>query len=148
MHEERVDRHCSGVEETMENMQKQYDGLQTKLQELATQYKDDMSNLESDFISATKSVRLIALQDKLLKDRDLYMEDVKATLRAFRTKFDETLQYLRNANAKFRKSFQYDIKILFVFKLKIKISHFLIKLAFSLKVVILVMKRLKFIKRN
>ena len=108
MHEERVDRHCSGVEETMENMQKQYEGMQTKLHDLASQYKDDIYNLETDFVSATKSVRLIALQEKLLKDRDTYMEDVKAALRTFRTKFDETLQYLRNANAKFRKSFQYE----------------------------------------
>ena len=106
LHEERVDRHCSGVEETMENMQKQYEGMQAKLQELAAQYKDEIYNLESDFVSATKSIRLQVLQENLLKDRDKYMENVKDALRSFRTKFDETLQFLRNSNAKFRKSFQ------------------------------------------
>ncbi len=60
MHEERVERHCSGVEETMGNMQKQYEGMQNKLVELATQYKADIYNLESDFVSATKSLRLVS----------------------------------------------------------------------------------------
>lgn len=106
MHEERVDRHCKGIEETIENMQKQYESMQNKLNELATQYREDTNNLETEFVNATKSLRLISLQEQLIRDRDKHMEDVKAALRSHRTKFDETLQYLRNSNAKFRRSFK------------------------------------------
>ncbi len=57
MHEERVERHCKSVEDSMENLQAQYDGLQTKLVDLTNKFKDEILDLESDFISATKSLR-------------------------------------------------------------------------------------------
>lgn len=106
MHDERVERHCKGVEETIAQIQKQYEEMQNKLIEQANQYKEDTANLEILFVHATKSLRLISLQEKLVKDRDSHMENVKSTIRTYRTKFDETLQYLRNSNAKFRKSFK------------------------------------------
>lgn len=106
MHEERVERHCSGIEEAIDNMQKQFINMQNNLNEMANNHKSDVLNLEVAFNNATKSLRLIALQEQLSKQRDKHMENVKVTLRNFRVKFDDTLSYLRNSNAKFRFSFK------------------------------------------
>lgn len=106
MHEERVDRHCAGIEEAIENMQKQFLALQTSLNDMANQNKSDVMNLEVAFNNATKSLRMTHLQDQLNRQRDKHIEEVKTTLRNFRAKFDDTLSYLRNSNAKFRFSFK------------------------------------------
>ena len=73
---------------------------------MATQNKSDILNYEMAFMSATKSMRLATLQEQLLHQRDKHMENIKTSLRNFRSKFDETLSYLRNSNAKFRFSFK------------------------------------------
>ena len=73
---------------------------------MATQNKSDILNYEMAFMSATKSMRLATLQEQLLHQRDKHMENIKTSLRSFRSKFDETLSYLRNSNAKFRFSFK------------------------------------------
>ena len=69
MHEERIERHCRGVEETIESVQKQYEQMQNRLIDLAAQYKENMAVFETAFITATKSMRLKknSLKEKLLK---------------------------------------------------------------------------------
>jgi hypothetical protein len=106
MHEERVERHCAGIDEAIQNMQKQFLTMQNNLNEMAEQHRSSVIDMEVAFNSATKSLRLTALQDQLGKQRDKHMESVKSTLRNFRAKFDDTLSYLRNSNAKFRCSFK------------------------------------------
>ena len=51
------------------------------------------------------TTRIIALQEKLNKQKDKHMEEVKTALRNFRASIDEKLSYLRTSNAKFRFSF-------------------------------------------
>lgn len=58
MHEERIERHCRGVEETIESIHKQYEQMQNKLLDLTAQYKENMAIFETSFITATKSLRL------------------------------------------------------------------------------------------
>ena len=144
MHEERVERHCAGIEEAIESMQKQFVSMQNQLNEQANQNRSHVLDMEVAFNTASKSIRLVALQGKrmynlyslikniqqycciqvvsisvslllinsfcileqLAKQRDKHMELVKATLRNFRAKFDDSLAYLRNSNAKFRFSFK------------------------------------------
>lgn len=106
MHEERVERHCAGIEEAIQNMQKQFLTMQNNLNDMAEQHRSSVIDMEVAFNSATKSLRLTTLQDQLGKQRDKHMESVKSTLRNFRAKFDDTLSYLRNSNAKFRCSFK------------------------------------------
>lgn len=107
MHEERVERHCKGVEDAIQNMENKFLSMQTYLNEMANQHRSDILSLEVAFSQANKSLRLLTLQEQLNKQRDKHMENVKITLRNYRTKFDETLSYLRNSNAKFRSSFKY-----------------------------------------
>ena len=57
MHDERVDRHCKGIEEAIKNMEKKFLSMQTYLNELATQHRSDVLNLEIGFNNANKSIR-------------------------------------------------------------------------------------------
>ena len=114
IHEERVDRHCAGIEEVIENMQKQYEELQESLKEMAEKNKIEINNLEILFNNANKSIRLMALNEQLRRHKDKYIEDIKTKLRNFRAKIDETLSMLRNSNAKFRFSFKSEFIVTFL----------------------------------
>ena len=106
MHDERVDRHIHGVQETLEQTDADYRRMLNEFSKSIMTYKDDIFSLEQVFVNATTSGRLLALQDRLTKKRDAFMENVRVSLRSFRKRFDDAMQYLRQANAKFRKSFR------------------------------------------
>ncbi len=57
MHDERVERHCSGILEAIENTKKDFEATQNKLNEMAEQNKSDILELEVAFTNATKSLR-------------------------------------------------------------------------------------------
>ena len=101
-----MERHCVGIEEAIQNMQKRFASMQANLNEQANQNRAHVLDLEVAFNTASKSVRLVALQEQLGKQRDKHMELVKVTLRNFRAQFDDNLSYMRNSNAKFRFSFK------------------------------------------
>ena len=106
MHEERVDRHCRGIEDTISNMEKKFIAMKDSLNKSATENTTKIANFEIEFTRATKSLRLITLKEQLNNHLDKHMEHVKTTLRNFRAKYDETISYLRTANAKFRLNFK------------------------------------------
>ncbi|CAF0808765.1 unnamed protein product [Rotaria sordida] len=106
MHDERVERHIRGVQETLEQIDADYGRMLKDFSKSISTYKDDIFNLEQVFVNATTSNRLLALQDRLQKQRDTLMNNIRVSLRSFRKRFDDSMQYLRQANAKFRKSFK------------------------------------------
>jgi hypothetical protein len=106
MHEQRVDRHCAGVEKVIEELHIQYEQLQVDLKQMNETNKTDISNFEILFNNANKSMRLISLTEQLKKQKEKYIVEIKTKLRNFRAKIDDTLGLLRNSNAKFRFSFK------------------------------------------
>jgi len=108
MHDERVERHIHGVQETLEQTDTDYRRMLNEFSKSILTYKDDIFGLEQVFVNATTSGRLLSLQDRLTKKRDTFMENVRVSLRTFRKRFDDAMQYLRQANVKFRKSFKYE----------------------------------------
>jgi hypothetical protein len=105
MHDERVERHIHGVEETLQQTDTNYRLMLNEFSKSINTYKDDITSLEQLFINATTTGRLLSLQDRLAKKRDTFMDNVRIPLRNFRKQFDEAMQRLRQANANFRKSF-------------------------------------------
>lgn len=105
MHDERVERHVAGCEEAVKKLMINFETMQAKLGEMSTINKTDVFNLEVAFLNATKSKILVGLHEQLNKQKDRYMDSVKAELRGFRTELDETLSFLRSSNVKFRVSF-------------------------------------------
>jgi hypothetical protein len=109
MHDERVERHIHGVQETLEQTDADYRRMLNEFSTSINDYKEDIFGLEQVFVNATTSGRLLSLQDRLTKKRDAFMENVRVSLRTFRKRFDDAMQYLRHANVNFRKSFKYDL---------------------------------------
>lgn len=58
MHDERVERHCAGIDDAIEGMKRDFIAMQNALNEMATQHKSDVLNMEVAFLSATKSLKL------------------------------------------------------------------------------------------
>ncbi|CAF2574698.1 unnamed protein product [Rotaria sp. Silwood2] len=106
MHDERVERHIRGVQETLEQTDADYHRMLNEFSKSILTYKDDIFGLEQVFVNATTSGRLSSLQDRLTKKRDTFMDNIRISLRNFRKRFDDSMQYLRQANVKFRKSFK------------------------------------------
>ena len=106
MHEERIERHIRGVQETLEQTDANYGRMLSQFTKSLTTYRDEIHNLDQFFVNATTSGRLLALEDSLTNRRDQFMGNIRTTLRKFRDNFDRLMQHLRQANAKFRKSFK------------------------------------------
>ena len=106
MHEERVERHLRGVQETLEQTDAEYSRLLNEFSKSINTYKDDIQSLEQIFLNATTTGALHALENRLKKQRNAYMEKIRTSMRNFRQRFDELIHYLRQANVKFRKSFK------------------------------------------
>jgi predicted RNase H-like nuclease (RuvC/YqgF family) len=106
MHEERVERHLRGVQETLEQTDAEYSRMLTEFSKSINTYKDEIQSLEEIFLNVTTSGALHALENRLKKQRNAYMEKIRTSLRTFRQRFDELIHYLRQANVKFRKSFK------------------------------------------
>ncbi|UJR28315.1 hypothetical protein I4U23_009559 [Adineta vaga] len=106
MHDERVERHMYGIEDKLKDINIDYDRMSNEFGKSIDAYKNDIFSLEHIFVNATTTGRLVLLQERLKRQRDSFMNYVRISLRNFRTRFDETMQQLRDANANFRKSFQ------------------------------------------
>lgn len=108
MHDERVERHIRGVQETLEQTDADYGRMLKEFNKSINTYKEEIFGLEDTFVNATTSNRLVTLQERLEKQRDGFMNIIRESLRNFRKRFDDLIQYLRQANVKFRKSFKLD----------------------------------------
>jgi signal transduction protein with GAF and PtsI domain len=106
MHEERVERHCQGVQQTLNQTDTDYRTMLDTFAQLLEKYRDEIFALEKLFVNATTTGRLLSLQGGLTKRRDAFMEKIRLALRNFRKRFDDAMQYLREANMTFRKSFK------------------------------------------
>ena len=106
MHDERVERHIHGVQETLEQIDTDYRRTLMEFSKFIVMYKNDTSSLEQVFANATASGRLLSLQNRLSKKRNTFMEKIRVSMRTFRKRFDDAMQYLRQTNMNFRKSFK------------------------------------------
>nr|KAG5705811.1 hypothetical protein BaRGS_027470 [Batillaria attramentaria] len=106
MHAERVTRHCKGIGQSLTELRSRFTAMSSHHNKLAQKFRQDIEALEVIFINATKSSRLVALQNQLGVELEKYMSVIRTSLRQFRQHLDETLQMLRESNARFIKSFK------------------------------------------
>ncbi|KAL3871453.1 hypothetical protein ACJMK2_039450 [Sinanodonta woodiana] len=106
MHSERVTRHCKGVLQALTEVRQRFQNMTQEHNEMASKFRQNIESLEVVFMNATKSSKLIALQHQLSVELDKFMSIIRASLRHFRQNLDETLQMLRESNARFIKSFK------------------------------------------
>ncbi|XP_021341706.1 coiled-coil domain-containing protein 180-like isoform X3 [Mizuhopecten yessoensis] len=106
MHSERVQRHTKGIQQALNEQRQKFTKMTLEHNKLAGKFREDIEALETVFVNATKSSRLITLQNQLGVELEKFMGVIRTSLREFRTKLDETLQMLRESNARFIKSFK------------------------------------------
>ncbi|KAK7094377.1 coiled-coil domain-containing protein 180-like isoform X2 [Littorina saxatilis] len=106
MHAERVTRHCKGIGQSLTELRSRFSAMSSGHNKLAHKFRQDIEALEIIFINATKSSRLVALQNQLGVELEKFMSVIRTSLRQFRQHLDETLQMLRESNARFIKSFK------------------------------------------
>ncbi|XP_052220939.1 coiled-coil domain-containing protein 180-like isoform X2 [Dreissena polymorpha] len=106
MHSERVTRHCKGITQALTEVRNRFVSMTTEHNELASKFRKDIEALEVVFINATKASKLYNLKNQLNVELDKFMSVIRASLRQFRQHLDETLQMLRESNARFIKSFK------------------------------------------
>ncbi|GFO20003.1 coiled-coil domain-containing protein 180-like [Plakobranchus ocellatus] len=106
LHAERVVRHCSGMEQSLAELGTKFKAMSHEHNKLANKFRADIEALEIVFVNATKSARLVKLQNQVSVELDKFMSVIRASLRQFRQHLDQTLQMLRESNARFIKSFK------------------------------------------
>ncbi|XP_041370743.1 coiled-coil domain-containing protein 180-like [Gigantopelta aegis] len=106
MHSERVVRHCKGINQALFELKDEFKKMSDEHDKLTKKFKEDIEALETIFINATKSSRLVALQNQLSQELNKFMSVIRISLRQFRQHLDDTLQMLRESNARFIKSFK------------------------------------------
>ncbi|KAL8612782.1 hypothetical protein ACOMHN_033452 [Nucella lapillus] len=106
MHAERVTRHCKGISQSLTELRSRFSAMSSQHNKLASKFRQDIEALEVIFINATKSSRLVALQNQLGDELEKFMSVIRISLRQFRQHLDGTLQMLRESNARFIKSFK------------------------------------------
>lgn len=106
LHTERVARHCAGMEHSLAELGTKFKAMSHEHNKLANKFRADIEALEVVFVNATKSARLVKLQNQVTIELDKFMSVIRASLRQFRQHLDQTLQMLRESNARFIKSFK------------------------------------------
>ena len=59
MHNERVSRHCKGINQALSDLKHRFGQMTEEHNQLATQFRDDIEALEIVFINATKSSKYV-----------------------------------------------------------------------------------------
>ncbi|CAL1536576.1 unnamed protein product [Lymnaea stagnalis] len=106
LHSERVARHCAGLEKKLSELTVSFKAMSQEHNKLANKFYADIQALEVIFVNATKSSRLVKLQNQLTVEQDKFMSVIRTSLREFRQQLDKTLQMLRESNARFIKAFK------------------------------------------
>ncbi|KAJ8300120.1 hypothetical protein KUTeg_021639 [Tegillarca granosa] len=106
MHSERVVRHTKGIQQSLNELRQRFTEMTKQHNKLAHKFREDIESLEVIFINATKSSRLLTLQNQLGVELEKFMQVIRTSLREFRQHLDKTLQMLRESNARFVKSFK------------------------------------------
>ncbi|XP_033116151.1 coiled-coil domain-containing protein 180-like [Anneissia japonica] len=106
MHQERVSRHSRGITAALKDCKDRFVNMQHEHDKLADDFKEEIDSLESIFVNATKSSMLSVLSTQVSTKLESYMQVIRASLRQFRQYLDDTLQMLRESNARFIRSFK------------------------------------------
>ncbi|KAF6036813.1 CCDC180 [Bugula neritina] len=106
MHNERVVRHCKGINQTLADLKLQFDKLLTEHQLTFDEFQKGVEAMEAVVLRGNKSSVLVEQQAAVQKAKEGFMNEIRVSLRTFRRSLDDTLQLMRESNAMFIKSFK------------------------------------------
>ncbi|XP_075434881.1 coiled-coil domain-containing protein 180 isoform X3 [Ascaphus truei] len=106
LHSERVDRHCSGVTKALTQLKNECASLIERMKKETCSFRNKICAMESTFLNANKSDKLVALSSSLSSVLDSHVNGVQTSMRNYRQHVEEMLGVLCDTNSDFIKSFQ------------------------------------------
>ncbi|XP_072287644.1 coiled-coil domain-containing protein 180-like [Pyxicephalus adspersus] len=106
LHSERVDRHCEGVNQALNNLKEESVLLIEKMKIETENFHSKIISMESIFLNANKSDKLVALSNSLSSILDSHNSGVQTSLRNYRQHVEEMLGKLSDTNSYFIKYFR------------------------------------------
>ncbi|XP_069842732.1 coiled-coil domain-containing protein 180 [Dendropsophus ebraccatus] len=106
LHSERVDRHCEGVNQALANLKEESIILIEKMKKETENFRNKISGMESIFLNARKSDKLVDLNNSLPSILDSHISGVQTAMRNYRQHVEEMLGKLCDTNSDFIKSFR------------------------------------------
>ncbi|XP_048045163.1 coiled-coil domain-containing protein 180 isoform X2 [Megalobrama amblycephala] len=106
LHRERVDRHCKGVLEVLEDCRTDLQELQIQKNKLTEDFQMQIYSREKDFTFATNSEKINKLCTSLQTSLDKHINIIQTLQRDFRQKMELKMEGLREANVQIMKSFK------------------------------------------
>ncbi|XP_063792351.1 coiled-coil domain-containing protein 180 isoform X2 [Pseudophryne corroboree] len=106
LHSERVDCHCEGVKQALNNLKEESASLITKMKTETDNFRRKISAMESTFLNTNKSEKLVTLCSSLPSILDSHVSGVQTAMRSYRQHVEEMLGKLCDTNSDFIKSFR------------------------------------------
>uniref|UniRef100_A0A8D2DDX5 Coiled-coil domain containing 180 n=1 Tax=Sciurus vulgaris TaxID=55149 RepID=A0A8D2DDX5_SCIVU len=98
LHQERLDRHCAGVIETLKKERLMFCQFQEEQNTRSKNFRRKIYDMEHIFLNATKSQKLAILNSTLHRELLSYVDVIQVSLRSFRQYLEESLGKLRYTN--------------------------------------------------
>ncbi|XP_053328473.1 coiled-coil domain-containing protein 180 [Spea bombifrons] len=106
LHDERVDLHCDGVTQSLNQLKNRCSLLIEDIKRKTTEFCNEISGMETVFLNSNKSNKLVALNNSLPSMLDRHVTEIKTTIRNYRQRVEESLGTLRDTNSDFINSFR------------------------------------------
>ncbi|KAM5145503.1 coiled-coil domain-containing protein 180 [Mantella aurantiaca] len=106
LHSERVDRHCAGVNQALNDLKEESAILIERMKTDTENFRSKIISMESIFLNANKSDKLVALNNSLSSVLDSHNSGVQTAMRNYRQHVEEMLGKLCDTNSDFIKSFR------------------------------------------
>ncbi|XP_018419728.1 PREDICTED: coiled-coil domain-containing protein 180 [Nanorana parkeri] len=106
LHSERVDRHCEGVNQALNDLKEESALLIEKMKRETENFRSKIMSMQSTFLNANKSDKLVALINSLSTILDSHNSGVQTAMRNYRQHVEEMLGKLCDTNSDFIKSFK------------------------------------------
>ncbi|XP_063288858.1 coiled-coil domain-containing protein 180 isoform X1 [Pelobates fuscus] len=101
IHAERVDRHCEGVKKSLNQLKDESFLLIENMKRETLNFRSKICDMESIFLNANKSDKLVTLSNSLSSILDNHLSGVQTTMRQYRQHLEEMLGKLRDTNSDF-----------------------------------------------
>ncbi|XP_044161537.1 coiled-coil domain-containing protein 180 [Bufo gargarizans] len=106
LHSDRVDRHCEGVNDALDNLKQESILLIEKMKKETQNFRSKISGMENTFLNGRKSDKLVTLCNSLPSILDSHNSGVQTAMRNYRQHVEEMLGKLCDTNSDFIKSFR------------------------------------------
>ncbi|XP_075415622.1 coiled-coil domain-containing protein 180 [Tenrec ecaudatus] len=101
LHQGRVDRHCAGVVETLKKERLMFRQFQEEQDLRSKNFRRKIFDMEHTFLNASRSHKLVLLNNTLHRELLSYVDVIQVSLRSFRQYLEESLGKLRFTNIEF-----------------------------------------------